>query len=158
MPTLRGKGKLKCHYCGQASKQSKNPDLRQWDCENCEATNWLDEVRKVIHLQKHLLTLGRTVRSQIHQSRPSPHLELLAMVPKSPSRMLSTTRSRRPHPTRSSARHVRRTSTCTLNLWRHSTHQLPRIPTWRNMRRQRKNIEKVWRRDTRSSVRTVSLE
>jgi len=35
---------LKCFYCGKRSRQKQTGSIRQWDCENCEASNYLDEV------------------------------------------------------------------------------------------------------------------
>ena len=36
--------RLDCFYCGTRSKQSYAPGLRQWLCESCDATNYLDAV------------------------------------------------------------------------------------------------------------------
>ena len=41
-PLLRRR--LLCFYCGCRSAQKATSDLRQWQCENCEAVNHLDEV------------------------------------------------------------------------------------------------------------------
>ncbi|KAK3065316.1 hypothetical protein LTS18_001067 [Coniosporium uncinatum] len=34
---------LKCFYCDKRSRQKQTGSIRQWDCENCEASNYLDE-------------------------------------------------------------------------------------------------------------------
>lgn len=44
MPTLLRRN-LTCFYCGQRSSQRYSRGLRDWQCEKCEAFNFLDEVR-----------------------------------------------------------------------------------------------------------------
>lgn len=36
--------KLVCFYCGCKSAQTRTPTVRRWQCSNCEAENYLDEV------------------------------------------------------------------------------------------------------------------
>lgn len=43
MPRLLRK-KFVCFYCGEKSVQDRVPGIRQWHCEKCEASNYLDEV------------------------------------------------------------------------------------------------------------------
>jgi len=35
--------RLKCFYCGGTSRQKQTGNVRQFDCENCHATNFLDK-------------------------------------------------------------------------------------------------------------------
>lgn len=43
MPMLLRRN-LTCFYCGAKSELKKSPSIRQFDCKECEATNYLDEV------------------------------------------------------------------------------------------------------------------
>ncbi|KAF2153130.1 hypothetical protein K461DRAFT_277933 [Myriangium duriaei CBS 260.36] len=36
--------KIKCFYCGRASKYNKNDQIRSFQCASCEGTNYLDKV------------------------------------------------------------------------------------------------------------------
>ena len=36
--------RFSCFYCGCRSAKSLPADIRRWDCQKCEAVNWLDEV------------------------------------------------------------------------------------------------------------------
>lgn len=37
-----------CFYCGCRSANKRDGEVRQWECEKCEAVNYLDEVRSAI--------------------------------------------------------------------------------------------------------------
>ena len=36
--------RLSCFYCGLRSTQSQKGPIRQWECKECDAVNYLDEV------------------------------------------------------------------------------------------------------------------
>lgn len=71
--------RLTCFYCGRRSNQpvqSLNSTVRKFHCENCEADNYLDQVRYLDsreilppghHNQPQLTTLCRTETSQTPQ-------------------------------------------------------------------------------------------
>jgi hypothetical protein len=42
-PFLRKR--LQCFYCGRHSSRSAKGRVREWTCDNCQAVNYLDEVR-----------------------------------------------------------------------------------------------------------------
>ena len=48
MPLLRRR--LVCFYCGRRSAKSHPADTRDWGCENCDAVNYLDEVRSSLSM------------------------------------------------------------------------------------------------------------
>ncbi|EKG21298.1 hypothetical protein MPH_01290 [Macrophomina phaseolina MS6] len=50
MPMLLRRN-LTCFYCGAKSELKKSPSIRQFDCKECEATNYLDEVGLAVHFR-----------------------------------------------------------------------------------------------------------
>ena len=44
MASMRRVKTLVCFYCNRRSTQKQDGTVRQWDCESCDATNYLDEV------------------------------------------------------------------------------------------------------------------
>jgi len=44
---------LSCFYCGRKTTHLYDRKTRHFDCPNCEATNWLDEVGAAVS-QGHL--------------------------------------------------------------------------------------------------------
>lgn len=36
--------RLCCFYCGRRSTQPQKGPIRQWECKECDAVNYLDEV------------------------------------------------------------------------------------------------------------------
>ena len=106
-PLLRRK--LVCFYCGCRSAQKQDGRVRKWECEKCEAVNWLDEV--CLHVSvlgsEHTTNgvISRTARLRILQrSRP------LQMFDTS-NQSLDLPRQFSPPPmSRSSVRHASKTS------------------------------------------------
>lgn len=60
--------KLSCFYCGCRSAQIHSSNIRQWQCEKCDAINYLDEVLFGLHSTLVLTDriYGRTEKSLIH--------------------------------------------------------------------------------------------
>ena len=48
MPLLRSN--LTCFYCGTKSSLKRDPRIRDFACRECEAVNYLDEVRLFVCL------------------------------------------------------------------------------------------------------------
>lgn len=48
MPRLLQR-KFVCFYCNRRSAQDRRAGIQQWQCEQCEAINYLDEVRLTVH-------------------------------------------------------------------------------------------------------------
>ncbi|KAJ9665111.1 hypothetical protein H2201_004771 [Coniosporium apollinis] len=56
MPTLLRRN-LTCFYCGNRSSKKQDGKVRQWQCETCQAVNYLDEVHiPKLHLNSAILT------------------------------------------------------------------------------------------------------
>jgi hypothetical protein len=41
-----GSSRLICFYCGRKSPLRQDGSVREWECRNCEAVNYLDEVNE----------------------------------------------------------------------------------------------------------------
>jgi len=60
MTRLRARGNLTCFYCGKRSAVKFDGTIRDFVCLHCDATNYLDKVRKGSHAQE-ARTLGLTM-------------------------------------------------------------------------------------------------
>lgn len=57
--------RLQCFYCGKRSEEKKSANVREWRCKNCEAVNYLDEVR-ISYLSHFLSSAPQT--NMVHQN------------------------------------------------------------------------------------------
>jgi Ima1 N-terminal domain len=58
MPALLRR-RLVCFYCNHKSALTRDPSLREFRCNNCDAVNYLDEVRIFYVLRCYLLTVSQ---------------------------------------------------------------------------------------------------
>lgn len=154
---------LVCHYCGRRSDVHQDGTVRQWECRNCDAMNYIDEVSKQSTplFTRHALTVGnRMAKSQILLP-PTPRPTIDNPRIKSNMPMLRLDRVLPYHTLhqkkRSSVRPVWETSSSLL-LASRSTFQMTPIPTTRSFTRTTISSGATSRSDILKYAPTVNLE
>lgn len=70
-----GSSRLICFYCGRKSPLRQDGSVREWECRNCEAVNYLDEVNEPLQLRRfytYIMIEWRNYGSTCRYGRGSP--------------------------------------------------------------------------------------